>query len=413
MTELIEVPRCEVCDGGLMAPVINLGNLPLPDDLVPVGDPRVCKKYPTEVLWCDVCKTAQQRYVIPKKELFPPEYHYRGANTKDVLSGMEQLVESVEHQVGSFYGLRVLDVGCNDGSLLDAFRRRGAITTGMEPTDAAHEAAAKGHGIDHDYLDINSAYRYVKTYGVPDIITFVNVFAHIEDFPTLLSSLSILRGRETNPDLIPLRPARVVIENHYLGAVLEKNQFDTFYHEHIRTYSTTSFEHIARRLSMKLVKVEYPARYGGNIRVMLEQGTGDKYWSYETASYENDFGTRLKKLDRKVVAWRQRKQAQVFDGGPLAAAAMPGRATILFNLLGFNEKHITGVYEVPQSKKIGYYVPGTHIPILSDTDYPFETDGRVLNMAWHIPKEIEQRWRGLGFHGTMLQAVDSGDFNQT
>ena len=126
MTDLIEVNHCEVCGSKKMDDGIDLGPMPLPDKLLPVGSTEECEKYPTEVLWCDVCKTAQQKYVIPQKKLFPPEYHYRGANTKDVLSGMEGLVEAHEKRYGSVKGLKVLDVGCNDGSLLDAFRRRGA-----------------------------------------------------------------------------------------------------------------------------------------------------------------------------------------------------------------------------------------------------------------------------------------------
>jgi hypothetical protein len=61
----------------------------------------------------------------------------------------------------------------------------------------------------------------------------------------------------------------LVIENHYLGGVLDKMQFDTFYHEHPRTYSLESFKYIAKQLNMKLFAVEFVSRYGGNIRVYL------------------------------------------------------------------------------------------------------------------------------------------------
>ena len=157
---------------------MNLGDQPIPDDLVPIGDNRIVEKYPTEILFCNVCKTAHQRWGLPKQKVFHPDYHYRAQNTKDVLMGCEQLVDAVEkHQLVK--GLKVLDVGCNDGSLLDVFKRRGAITTGIEPTNAAEEAAAKGHGVDHAFLDFAEAYRYVKTYGPPDIITSTNIMPHL------------------------------------------------------------------------------------------------------------------------------------------------------------------------------------------------------------------------------------------
>ena len=266
MTDLIEVLKCEVCDGGLMAPVMDLGPQPLPDDLVKVGDDRQCETFSTEVLWCKKCCTAQQHYVIPKRQLFPPEYHYRGANTKDVLEGFEGLAKSVDRYV-DVNKLKVLDVGCNDGSLLDAFYRRGALTYGMEPTDAYKEVKL-GHRVMNAYLDPETAIRFVFKHGNPDIITFVNVFAHIEDFPALIASLKLLSGPSTI----------IVIENHYMGSVLERNQFDTFYHEHIRTYSFTSLETIAERLGMHIAACEFPSRYGGNIRVIMAPGRRDTKW---------------------------------------------------------------------------------------------------------------------------------------
>ncbi len=405
---LREITYCEICNNSDITSVMDLGQLPLPDQLVPVGSSQMAPKYPTEILWCDTCKTAHQRWVIPNKEVFPAEYHFRSANTKDVLAGMQTLVDAVEKH-GLVKGLKVLDIGCNDGSLLDAFASRGAICYGIEPTDAAKEATAKGHNVDQAYLDLAEAKSYVRRNGHPDLITFVNVFAHIENLPALLAALAIIRGPET----------RLVIENHYLGSVVERHQFDTFYHEHPRTYSYTSFAHIAQTMGMHIEWVEFPKRYGGNIRVFLYPNVvvraNERYIAAELGLKQG-----MEDLARQVDVWRKNKQAQIrgevypVEAGvvsPIAAAGMPGRATILFNLLGLTENEIEGVYEVPRSKKIGHYVPATRIPILSDADFPWHVyKGPVLNMAWHIADEIEERWRGRGFTGKFIQAIDPGDF---
>ena len=92
-----------------------------------------------------------------------------------------------------------------------------------------------------------------------DVITFTNVFAHIENFKDLIKSLKNLITKET----------LIVIENHYLGEVIKKNQFDTFYHEHPRTYSLNSFYFISKLLNMNIVKYEFVRRYNGNIRVFF------------------------------------------------------------------------------------------------------------------------------------------------
>ena len=141
-----EITSCEVCGNTHLQSVINLGKHPLPDDLVKIGDDRQPEEYPVEVLFCDTCKTAHQRFQIPREQLFPRTYHYRARQTQDVLDGMAQLVDSIAKK-RSLAGLKVLDIGCNDGSLLTEFRRRGADTYGIEPTDAAADArASRAHG---------------------------------------------------------------------------------------------------------------------------------------------------------------------------------------------------------------------------------------------------------------------------
>ena len=402
-----ETTRCEVCNNTHLTSVMDLGMHPLPDDLVPIGDTRRCEKYPIEVLYCGNCNMALQRWELPKKQLFFPEYHYRASNTKDVLDGMEQLVQSVETGQGPVKGLKVLDIGCNDGSLLDAFRRRDAVTFGIEPTNAAQEAIARGHCVYQTFFDQDEATRFVARHGHPDIITFTNVFAHIEDLPGLLAALGILRSLNTI----------IVIENHYLGSVLEKKQFDTFYHEHLRTYSFQSFQQIAKNMDMFIKSVEFPARYGGNIRVMFAS-TGFN----AGVALERSFGADLVKLGTQVGEWRQRKGAALMkeimhENGhaapifaPIPAAAFPTRAAILFGLLGFDERHISAVYEAG-SKSPGTTLPGHRIPIFSDKDFPWDTyTGPVVNMAWHIPKEIEANWRRRGFAGKMIQIIDEADF---
>jgi SAM-dependent methyltransferase len=335
--------------------------------------------------------------------VFHKDYHYRAAQTQDVLDGMDQFVDGVEMQLGLVKGRKVLDIGCNDGSLLNVFKKRGAITTGIEPTDAATEAAAAGHGVDQAFFDPREAFLYVKTYGSPDIITFTNVFAHINNLTEVIACLNIIKKPTTS----------IVIENHYLGSVLERHQFDTFYHEHPRTYSHTSFVYIARALGMDVTAVDFPARYGGNIRVYMEPTHGYELFMPR----EEEFGQRLAQLGQQVNVWKARKRvhllSEVARHGTLGAAAFPARASILIRMLDLHHRHILAVFEKEGSKKIGYYVPGTRIPIMSDEKYDFArstTDTPLLNLAWHIPLEIEARWRSRGFKGHIIPAVSDGDF---
>ena len=405
-----EINSCEVCGNDNLFSVLNLGSHPMCDDLVEINDERVCKEYPIEILFCKECLTGHQRYQVPKDELFPSSYHYRSRFTADVLKGMETLVSATFDRFKKTQNIKVLDIGCNDGSLLDFFKNSGALTIGIEPTDAYMDAKEKGHITYNNFLSNALAESIVNDHGNPDIITFTNVFAHIEDLGEVLSSLKILMKDET----------MIVIENHYLGAVLERSQFDTFYHEHPRTYSYTSFLHMAKSLELDVLDVEFPSRYGGNIRVFLGNEIFFKLSSSLDkallAKKENNFYDDFLILNKNIKTWVKNKTIVIDDlinkHGLINAKAFPGRAAILIKLLNLDDNIISGVYEKPGSLKIGNYLPGTRIPIYSDNDL-FSMEDKslpILNLAWHISDEINTYMTNSGYSGPIIDILSTNDF---
>jgi hypothetical protein len=406
---LRQIDRCEVCGSEDLASVLDLGLHPLCDDLVPFGESRQCREYPIEILFCTTCNTAHQRFQVPQRDLFPVSYHYRSRFTADVLQGMAGLVESCEQELGGLAGKTVLDIGCNDGSLLDFFRKKEAITIGLEPTDAFRNAKQKGHATFNEFLSAGVADDVVAAHGSPDIITFTNVFAHIEHLDDVILALKRLMAADTV----------IVIENHYLGAVLDGNQFDTFYHEHCRTYSYTSFGHIAQLLGVRLLKVEFPSRYGGNIRVFLgTTPTADKSGIdiKALAIRESTFFDKFAELRSNMERWRTRRRhllkEEMRQAGRLRAKAFPARAAIVIKLLGLDEQSISAVYEKPGSLKIGHYVPGTRIQIRSDDELFALHDKTqpLLNLAWHIPGEIRSYLAAHGYTGPIIDVLSADDF---
>lgn len=407
---LNQINHCEVCGNKELFSVLDLGEHPMCDDLVPVGDDRVCNEYPINIVYCSICRTAHQKYQVPKQDLFPHTYHYRSRFTSDVLDGMKGLVDRCEELTGSLVGRKVLDVGCNDGSLLGFFREKGAITVGIEPTGACADAMAAGHITYNMFLTPELATQVANEQGHPDLIVFTNVFAHIENLGAVLNSLKCLMSPKTI----------IVIENHYLGSVLDGNQFDTFYHEHPRTYSYTSFVHIAESLGLRVSAVEFPSRYGGNIRVFL--GPKDGLISGENAKVEavlkseDAFAQQFEAMRNNIEKWRVSKRATiealVSKHGKIAAKAFPGRAAILVKLLGLDTDLISVVYEKPGSLKIGHYLPGTRIPILSDEQLiAFEDLSRpMLNLAWHISVEIGSYMTQQSYTGPIIDILSPEDF---
>mgnify|MGYP001199209533 CR=1 FL=1 len=399
-----KINSCEVCGNLKVEKVLDLGSHVLCDNLVKIGKKSTTEKYPIQVLFCNKCFTAHQAYQINKNILFPETYHYRARFTKDVINGLNELADSIEKILGNLNNKVILDIGCNDGTLLDIFSEKGALTVGIEPTGAYKDANKKKHIIYNEYFDKEIIKLLQKNDIKPDIITFTNVFAHIENLDNLIKNLKEIIHSET----------LICIENHYLGSILNKNQFDTFYHEHPRTYSLRSFKFIAAKLESKIINSTFPKRYGGNIRVIMAPNSyAQKIFVNnnfkEIDNEEEKFYQNFQSLNNFLSLWKNSKRKEILDlvskYGPIPAKAFPGRAAILIELLKLTENEIKCVYEKPGSKKIGHYVPATNIPIISAKEL-FELKDKpefILNLAWHIPNEIENFLR--------LNKVDSKIIN--
>ena len=252
----------------------------------------------------------------------------------------------------------------------------------------------------HAFFDEENAEIILKDFGQPDVITFTNVFAHIEDLPSLLENLKTIMHAESI----------LVIENHYLGAVFRTGQFDTFYHEHPRTYSKRSFEYIAKSLSLELLDVQFVSRYGGNIRAYIGHGN-EKFIEVD----ESHFSAGLVKMNSDIQEWKQEMlktiESYIDKYGKLRAKAFPGRAAILIKILGLDESHISVVYEIKGSKKVGYYIPGTRIPIKPEADLYKEIDQTlpILNLAWHISSEVRKNLSSNGYLGEVIDIKSANE----
>ena len=118
---------CEVCARTLEGPILDLGMYPLCDDLQKIESDQPSHSYHQKIQLCSNCRTAIQLHQVPKEELFKKTYHYRARLTRDVLDGMQKLVGKVQQKVDFKDSQKVvLDIGCNDGSFLNAWGGTGA-----------------------------------------------------------------------------------------------------------------------------------------------------------------------------------------------------------------------------------------------------------------------------------------------
>lgn len=213
----------------------------------------------------------------------------------------------------------------------------------------------------------------------------------------------------------------LVVDNHCLGAVLYRMQFCTFYHEHLRTYSLTSFGEIARSLGVSIAAVEFPSRYGGIIRVFMNCPVGGGEDDASVAAVlarEATFGAQFGLMGINIKRWREAKGELLRElsvkHDPLASKAFPVCAAILVKLLGLSSGTIARVHEKPGSLKIGHFVPGTRIPIVHDDELlaAVPMPSVIVNLAWHISNEISGYLRKVGFQGEIVDILEPRDFKE-
>jgi SAM-dependent methyltransferase len=391
-----KITKCQICAGKL-SKAFSLGKQPLCDDLIKIGSKKKNSLYYANIYFCKKCIIAYNQVLIDPKKLFPKNYHYRSNLTKDVIEGMKDLVSEIKNKYGNLKGKVILDIGCNDGSLLNYFEINGAKTIGVEPTSAAL-SASKNHQIYNNYFSKKIALNIKKKIKSIDYITFTNVFAHIADLKLLIKNLKLIINNKT----------KIIIENHYLGSVIKKKQFDTFYHEHPRTYSLCSFIKIAKMLDMYIENYSFKKRYGGNIRVII--GNKNKKWNYNNIVLnEKKFFKKLIGFKKFIIKWKKNtlkiitklKKKYIIVG-----KAFPGRASVLINILNLNSSHVREIYEKPTSPKIGNYVPNTRIPIVSDKKLSsLKKEVIIINFAWHIKKEIHSYLNNKGLKNKIIDIL--------
>ena len=384
---------CEVCNSEFGNTFLDLGFHPLCDDLTPFESELIPEEYQQLVSLCEFCLTAHQMVPVIKEKLFKYDYHYRAALTSDVIKGMTNLVqETIKYFDTKNKIVTVLDIGCNDGSLLGIFKDKHSFTTiGVDPTGAILESGNKVDFKFNEYFSQSTAKEIKKICPEINLITFTNVFAHIENLPELIANLKILISDSTI----------LVIENHYLGSILKYKQFDTFYHEHPRTYSFRSFEFIAEKIGLEITDVKFPSRYGGNIRVTMSTKKSKIDLSHLRKT-EDEFIKMFKLLQNQFIDWKLRSKTilnSLLKKGPIYGKALPGRAVMLINSLELSAREMPLIFEKPNSPKIGNYVPGSKIKILSDNELLKANPETLIVWSWHITEEIIKYLEDLGYEG--------------
>lgn len=397
--------RCQVSGSEALNLVIDLGHQPLCDGLLTTDQvQQPVTTYPLSLYHCPYSGLAQLGYVVDGADVYPPDYPYRSGISVPLAAYQRAFADSVCAKYrGGMANPLVVDVGSNDGTLLTGFKRHGCRALGIEPTDVATIAEEENGIVTWQmFFDQDAARQIVADYGKAQIVTMTNVFAHMSGLGEVMRALCLL-----------LRDDGVFItESHYLLDVLEKNQFDTIYHEHVRTYSLMSLRGLFDQYGLEVFDVERGDRYGGNIRAYVGwKGRRPVQASvFEMVSLEHTTGLHVPDT---WLSWRKRVQdnrdktmeflyAATRAGYSIGGNSCPGRAATLINYYGITRDLVPWLAELPNSLKLGKYMPGACIPIVDNSIVLRERPDYLVLFSWHYADFIIERLRREGYRGKVV-----------
>jgi 2-polyprenyl-3-methyl-5-hydroxy-6-metoxy-1,4-benzoquinol methylase len=379
---------------------LNLGEMPpansflTQEELSPLRE----KQFPLEVYFCEQCGLVQIGYVVPPEEIFQ-KYIYFSSTSDLVHRHADYLAESFQKRFGLNEKTLIVEIASNDGTVLKSFKRRGIKVLGVEPAvNVAQKSLELGIETANLFFNEETAATLKQKYQPADIILGRHVFAHIPEIHGFVKGLKLL-----------LKPGgAVVIEAPYLVDFIEKNEFDTIYHEHYSYLSVRSMAHLFKMYGMELFDVERVAIHGGSILFFIgfigEHPISQQVRDLIKMEFDKrldrketfiDFAKRSERVKKDLLSLLKRLKR---SGKRIAAYGAPAKGNTLLNFCGISTDLVE--YTVDKSPyKQNLYTPGMHLPVYHPDRLMMERPDYVLVLAWNFLDEIleqQKRYRELG-----------------
>jgi D-mycarose 3-C-methyltransferase len=356
------------------------------------------EKFPLDVFVCRSCWHAQLVDVISKETLFS-HYLYFSTTTRTTPAHFGALArEVVDQHTGR--GDFVVEIGSNDGVLLRAFEGSGRRILGVEPASNVAESARKqGIPTMNRFFTPEVAEAIARDLGKARVILANNVVGHIDDLQGLVKSVRSLLAED----------GTWIFEVPYLVDLLERNEFDTVYHEHLSYFAVAPAKRMLERGGLALADVRYFPIHGGTIRLYARHAAAVGAPSAEAQK----FLAREKelKLDsmapyeahaKRVQQLRVELRGMVSDlkrqGKRIVGYGAPAKGNTLLNYAGLGPDDIEYLQDTTPVKQ-GLFSPGMHIPVVPPERFQKDNPDVALMLAWNYEPEIlakEAEWRKRG-----------------
>jgi SAM-dependent methyltransferase len=385
-----KIKQCRVCESKKIKEVFNLGKQVIATYFPKKGE-RDYAKIPLILVKCKNCELVQLQHTVKSSNLYTETYGYRSG----INSTMKQHLHSITKYVKKKYNINnkdtVLDIGCNDGTLLKSYYLKNINYIGIDPiANKFKKFYPKNLLVRANYFNSKNFYKISKNKA--KIITSISMFYDLPEPDNFVKDIKKI-----------LAPNGVwVLEQSYLPFMLKTNSFDTICHEHLEYYCLKQINYLVLKNNLKIIDVFFNDVNGGSFQVHVTHANSEikanskkinKILNNEKKLNINFEFKKLKKnINRiknnllKTLINYKKLNKKVF----IYAASTKGNT--LLQYFNIDKKLIIAAAE-RNTEKFGLETPGTRIPIISEEQMRKSKPDFLLILPWHFKKEFIKRER--------------------
>lgn len=405
--------NCRSCGQIVTRTFIDLGMSPIANDFlnpenINNGEPS----FPLHVMTCGYCGLVQLPKIASREILFPENYLYFSSYSSSWLEHSKIFAEKMIKDLNLSKNDLVVEVASNDGYLLQYFNNLGIPVLGIEPAlEVAKVARRKGVKTLVEFFGEDSANRLLKSHKKAKLIVANNVLAHVPDIHDFVEGFSILLADD----------GFINFEFPHLLNLIKLNQFDTIYHEHYSYLSLTALVPIFDKHGLKIVEVAKLETHGGSLRLTLVKIQSDVVIQssvFETLEEEKKYNPLNTDLVFKFQASAEKIRLELVkelktakeQGLKVAAYGAAAKGNTLLNYSKINSDLISYVVDLNPNKQ-GKYLPGSHIPVVSENILTQDIPDLLLILPWNLAREIKNQLKWLSESGTkFLRAIPKVEY---
>ncbi len=341
-----------------------------------------------DVYFCESCGHLQLLDVVDPEILFR-DYVYVSGTSPSFVKHFQGYAEDCIARFTPPLGSLAIDIGSNDGTLLQFFKAAGMSVLGIDPaTKIAADATARGLETWPEFLNAELTSRIVREKGRAAIVTANNVFAHVDDLAGLTNCIQALLDED----------GVFVFEVSYAADVHANVLFDTIYHEHLDYHTVGPLVPFFERHGLELFSARRIATHGGSLRGYVQRAGGphktdgsvaaliadERGRSLDTAAGWSEFADRIDRLGRELSLLLGDLKKQ---GKRIAGFGAPAKATTLMYKFDLDKTMIDYIVDDSPLKQ-GLFTPGKHVPVVASSHIAEAWPDYMVILAWNFADAI-------------------------